>query len=239
MNPASTARPLGDADSPGPMAADISATISELSHISDHKAKLERYQAVLQEYLGKKATPQLQAFVQHLASEDVQLAVSRQVLLGLAQSIKVLAPDQLKEVGLFTLEKVGPRVVSFEEQVSVIREELANVYEKEEDWAKAAKMLAGIPLDSGIRVLDDNYKVEKYIKIAQLYLEDEEPVSAETFINRASLLINEETEPSLRLLHKARRGQWAGRARRGWAGRREARGGGIWATARGGGCGWT
>ena len=86
------------------MAADISATISELSHISDHKAKLERYQAVLQEYLGKKATPQLQAFVQHLASEDVQLAVSRQVLLGLAQSIKVLAPDQLKEVGLFTLE---------------------------------------------------------------------------------------------------------------------------------------
>jgi COP9 signalosome complex subunit 4 len=182
--------------------ADISATISELSHISDHKAKLERYQAVLQEYLGKKATPQLQAFVQHLASEDVQLAVSRQVLLGLAQSIKVLAPDQLKEVGLFTLEKVGPRVVSFEEQVSVIREELANVYEKEEDWAKAAKMLAGIPLDSGIRVLDDNYKVEKYIKIAQLYLEDEEPMSAETFINRASLLINEETEPSLRLLHK-------------------------------------
>ena len=116
-------------------------------------------------------------------------------------------------------------MVSFEEQVSVIREELANVYEKEEDWAKAAKMLAGIPLDSGIRVLDDNYKVEKYIKIAQLYLEDEEPVSAETFINRASLLINEETEPSLRLLHKARRGQWAGRARRGWAGRREARGG--------------
>ena len=33
------------------------------------------------------------------------------------------------------------------------------------------EMLAGIPLDSGIRVLEDNYKVEKYIKIAQLFLE--------------------------------------------------------------------
>jgi len=200
--------------------ADISATITELSSTTDQKTKLERYKAVLQEYVAKVAIPQLLAFVQHLVSEDVQLAVSRQVLLGLAQSISGLPPDQLKEVGLFTLEKVGPRVVSFEEQVSMIREELANVYEKEEDWTKAAAMLAGIPLDSGIRVLDDNYKVEKYIKIAQLYLEDDEPVSAETFINRASLLINEETEPSLRLLHKVgsnaaewRWGRWEGASR--------------------------
>eukprot|EP00965_Chrysotila_dentata_P116446 3849274-Pleurochrysis_carterae.AAC.1 len=90
------------------------------------------------------------------------------------------------------------------------------VYEEEEDWSKAAKMLAGIPLDSGIRVLDDNYKVEKYIQIAMLYLQerlallpsftctDEESVSAETFINRASLLIGESTEPALKLQHKVR-----------------------------------
>ena len=182
--------------------ADIASTIAELNSIGDHKTKLERYKAVLQDLVSKAAMPQLQAFVQHLASEEVQLAVSRQVLLGLAQSLKGLQPAQLKDIGLFTLEKMGPRVVSFEEQVSVIREELALVYEKEEEWGQAAKMLAGIPLDSGIRVLDDNYKVEKCIKIAQLFLEDEEPVSAETFINRASLLITEDTEPSLRLLHK-------------------------------------
>ena len=159
--------------------ADISALMAELSNVTDQKLKLERYMAVLQDYVSKAAIPQLQAFVQHLVSEDVQLAVSRQVLLGLAKSMSALAPAQRKEIGLFTLEKVGPRVVSFEEQVSVIREELATIYEKEEEWAEAAAMLAGIPLDSGIRVLDDNYKVEKYIKIAQLYLEDDEPASDE------------------------------------------------------------
>ena len=184
--------------------ADISALVGELSGITDQKLKLERYMAVLQDYVSQAAIPQLQAFVQHVVSEDVQLAVSRPVVLELAKSMSSLALEQRKEVGLFTLDKVGLRVVSFEEQVSVIREELATIYEKEEKWSEAAKMLAGIPLDSGIRVLDDNYKVQKYIKIAQLFLEDDEPVSAEGSINRASLLITEETEPSLRLLHKAR-----------------------------------
>ena len=184
--------------------ADISALVGELSSITDQKLKLERYMAVLQDYVSQAAIPQLQAFVQHLVSEDVQLAVSRPVVLELAKSMSSLALEQRKEIGLFTLDKVGLRVVSFEEQVSVIREELATIYEKEENWSEAAKMLSGIPLDSGIRVLDDNYKVQKYIKIAQLFLEDDEPVSAEGSINRASLLITEETEPSLRLLHKAR-----------------------------------
>ena len=188
----------------GQTMADISALVGELSGITDQKLKLERYMAVLQDYVSQAAIPQLQAFVQHVVSEDVQLAVSRPVVLELAKSMSSLALEQRKEIGLFTLDKVGLRVVSFEEQVSVIREELATIYEKEEKWSEAAKMLAGIPLDSGIRVLDDNYKVQKYIKIAQLFLEDDEPVSAEGSINRASLLITEETEPSLRLLHKAR-----------------------------------
>ncbi len=82
------------------------------------------------------------------------------------------------------------------------REHLADVYEREEEWTEAAKMLAGIPLDSGIRVLEDNYKVEKYIRIAMLYLQDDESVSAETFLNRASVLINEDTSEGLKLQHK-------------------------------------
>ena len=42
-----------------------------------------------------------------------------------------------------------PRVVSFEEQVSVLREGLAKLYQDEEDWSRAAQVLAGIDLDSG------------------------------------------------------------------------------------------
>lgn len=40
-------------------------------------------------------------------------------------------------------------MVSYEEQVTTVREHLANLLEKEEEWSKAAQTLAGIDLDSG------------------------------------------------------------------------------------------
>ena len=55
-------------------------------------------------------------------------------------------------------------------QVSVIRESVAAVYEAEESWTQAAQVLAGIDLDSGQRQLDAGYKLQKCIKIAQLFL---------------------------------------------------------------------
>ena len=55
-------------------------------------------------------------------------------------------------------------------QVSVIRESVAAVYEAEESWTQAAQVLAGIDLDSGQRQLDAAYKLQKCIKIAQLFL---------------------------------------------------------------------
>ena len=42
-------------------------------------------------------------------------------------------------------------MVSYEEPVTTIREQLAATLEREEDWAKAAQVLAGIDLDSGAR----------------------------------------------------------------------------------------
>lgn len=40
-----------------------------------------------------------------------------------------------------------------------------------------------------MRQLDPEYRLEKNIKIAMLYLEDDDAVSAETFIKKASTLI--------------------------------------------------
>lgn len=47
------------------------------------------------------------------------------------------------------LEKLQPRVVSFEDSATKIREDLALALETEEQFAKAAHILAGIDLDSG------------------------------------------------------------------------------------------
>lgn len=49
-----------------------------------------------------------------------------------------------------------PRVVSYEEAVMAVREQLAELLEEQEDWAGAAKVLAGIDLDSGQPILAEH-----------------------------------------------------------------------------------
>lgn len=49
------------------------------------------------------------------------------------------------------IEKLAGRVVSFEDSVTLLREGLAEVLEKEEEWSKAAQVLTGIDLDSSTR----------------------------------------------------------------------------------------
>lgn len=44
-------------------------------------------------------------------------------------------------------------------------------------------------LHAGMRMVDAEYKLEKNIKIAMLYLEDDDAVNAETFIKKAASLI--------------------------------------------------
>lgn len=49
----------------------------------------------------------------------------------------------------FALSKIQPRVISFEEQVSSIRQHLADIFEREQCWKEAASCLVGIPLETG------------------------------------------------------------------------------------------
>lgn len=47
-----------------------------------------------------------------------------------------------------------------------------------------------------------DYKLETYLKIAKLYLENEEPVQAEAYINRASLLQADSNNEELQIHYK-------------------------------------
>jgi len=57
-------------------------------------------------------------------------------------------------------------------------------------------------MKDSIRVLDVEYKADIYVKIAQLFLEDDDPVQAEIFINRAAELIHNVKEERLKLRYK-------------------------------------
>jgi len=60
----------------------------------------------------------------------------------------------------------------------------------------------GIPLETGQKHYSVDYKLETYLKIARLYLEDEDPVQAEAFINRASVLHSQTQNEQLQIHYK-------------------------------------
>ncbi|KAL6312387.1 hypothetical protein AAG906_008066 [Vitis piasezkii] len=87
-------------------------------------------------------------------------------------------------------------------QVLVIREKLAELYESEQQWSRAAQMLNGMDLDSIMRVIDDTLRLSKCAQTARLYLENDDAVNAEAFINKASFLVSNSQHEVLNLQYK-------------------------------------
>lgn len=182
----------------------MDSALASAAAIADQRQKIEQYRHILASVISSSPPdiPQAKRFLNHMVSDEVPLVVSRQLLQTFAQELGKLEPDSQKEVAHYALTQIQPRVVSFEEQVVVIREKLAELYESEQQWSRAAQMLSGIDLDSGIRMLDDTNKLSKCVQIARLYLEDDDAVNAEAFINKASFLVTNSNQEVLNLQYK-------------------------------------
>ncbi|XP_009365591.1 COP9 signalosome complex subunit 4 [Pyrus x bretschneideri] len=165
----------------------MESAFASASAISDQRQKIEQYKHILSTVISSSDVVQAKKFIDHLLSDDVPLVVSRQLLHTFAQELGRWEPETQKNIAHYALSQI--RVVSFEEQVTIIREKLAELYESEQQWSKAAQMLSGINLDSGTRAVDDTFKLSKCVQIARLYLEDDDAVNAEAFIHKASFLI--------------------------------------------------
>ncbi|KAM1012520.1 hypothetical protein ACFX13_043352 [Malus domestica] len=165
----------------------MESAFASASAISDQRQKIEQYKHILSSVISSSDVVQAKKFIDHLLSDDVPLVVSRQLLHTFAQELGRWEPETQKDIAHYALSQI--RVVSFEEQVTIIREKLAELYESEQQWSKAAQMLSGINLDSGTRAVDDTFKLSKCVQIARLYLEDDDAVNAEAFIHKASFLI--------------------------------------------------
>lgn len=98
--------------------------------------------------------------------------------------------DTRRQMLEHALELLQPRVLSFEEQASSLRMQLATLLEAEEDWNEAARVLLAIPLDSGHRNVSDHFKLSIYVRIVRLLLEGDDPVAADVYLKRASMIIH-------------------------------------------------
>lgn len=95
--------------------------------------------------------------------------------------------EQRKDVVSMSVDRLTPRTNVFEEQATDLRKVYADLLEEDEEFEQAAKVLVGIPLESSSNRTPED-KLQIYIRIVRLFLEDEDSTSAETYFQRASLL---------------------------------------------------
>ncbi|CAK4068690.1 unnamed protein product [Aphanomyces euteiches] len=169
----------------------IAVELSKITKIQDQKEKFAAYKDLLDAHILD--FPALTALLDNVLDEGVQLVVSRGVLTHLVTVLGRIDPEVhawKKDLLTHCLIKIKPRILSFEETDVILREALSDMYMDEEEYIEAAKTLAAINLESSARQYTDEQKAEKYVKIAELYLQEDETVDAENFINRASRVVH-------------------------------------------------
>ncbi|KAG4084751.1 PCI-domain-containing protein [Neocallimastix lanati (nom. inval.)] len=174
------------------------------------KDKLDKYKKLVED-IFKNITDEnifkdnIQYLFNHIIQESVVLSISRQIIqLAIDKLIECESIENInkQEIWKIIIENLKKRLVTFEEQASIAYENLSKVLEEDEQWTEAAKVLMEIPLESGYRNTSDDYKIKIYIHIVRLLLEDEDPITAETYLNRVALLISNTTDPEIQIHYK-------------------------------------
>ncbi|KAF2347613.1 Proteasome component (PCI) domain [Trinorchestia longiramus] len=188
------------------VSAQVKHQLQNLVPVGGSHKDHDKYKAVLDLVFScsdeEEMVKALQIFVEAIVRETVSLVISRQLLTEVSTKLTTMPDEVAKTVAHFTLDKVQPRVISFEEQVATIRQHLASIYEREGAWREAAHTLTGIPLETGQKQYSADYKLETYLKIARLYLEDDDVGQGEAYINRASILQAESKNEQLLIYYK-------------------------------------
>ena len=138
-----------------------------------HREVQEKYRSILDSILTHgedELVEGLKTFIEAIVNENVSLVISRQLLSEVGATLVQLEDSVSKAVSHFTLEVVQPRVISFEDQVVAIRQHLADIYEQEQNWSEAGKVLVGIPLETGQKQYTVDFKLETYLKIARYFM---------------------------------------------------------------------
>ncbi|KAI9027315.1 hypothetical protein CLU79DRAFT_741325 [Phycomyces nitens] len=187
---------------------DITTRLKECVDAPQQKEKLDAFRSVLNDILSSSQEAQqvnlLEEYIKAVLDVQVGLVIARQLLSELIELLdtRVADRDNRKKLLLYAINQAQLRAVSFEEQLSQMRSKLADIYTDEEDFLEAARTLQGISLDSGHRAISDEFKLDIYIRIVRLLLEVDETISAETYLNRAALLLPATPDPARGLIFK-------------------------------------
>ncbi|KAL4786633.1 hypothetical protein BJX76DRAFT_96370 [Aspergillus varians] len=181
----------------------ITSALAEIESSATSQNKLQLYNDLLSETVSTSPEPQLADdliyYLDSVLSEDLSIVAARPILDSFIAFLRKLSSETQVKVGQHAVTLLQSRSTSVEEQDAQIREILADAYEAEEEYIAAARALQGIHIDSSQRLVSDSAKVQLWIRIVRLYLEEDDTTSAEAFLNRIKNLPSKIEDQELKL----------------------------------------
>jgi COP9 signalosome complex subunit 4 len=183
-----------------------SEVIDQLHQIEQASAstKAASYNALLSKILSSSAPDALAAtliaYIDSVLGDSLNVVAARPILTTFVTQFRAIQSSETKiEVGKHTLELLAPKVVSYEEQDTDIKYIVAEAFEEDQDFTSSAKVLQTITLDSSQRAVSADDKAKLWIHIVRCYVEEEDPTSALSYLNRIKNVIHDVTDKQTRL----------------------------------------
>lgn len=169
-------------------------TAEALQQIATSTDKVAGYELLISKAQTNAPSTQLSkdliAILDAIFADTIGTVATRSLMGTFVQALKSVSSNETRiAVGSHAIEIFQPQASSFEESNAMIREMLATAYEDDEEWLQAAKVLAGIPLDSSQRKVTNEEKVKFWIRITRNYLEEDDTTMAEQYLNKAKNVI--------------------------------------------------
>ncbi|KAI7688444.1 COP9 signalosome complex subunit 4 [Sarcoptes scabiei] len=166
-------------------ASPVSTKHKSLSNYNHSLESLQQYLDHIFESDGSDLIEKIHGFLDIILFESFSLVNGRCLLSELLARLMSMPHDIVRPLFRHILDKLNTRVISFEDQVVALRQELSKIYEQDGNYAEAAEILIGIPLLTGQKEYSIEFRIEIYIRIARLYLANQDIENAENFMNRA------------------------------------------------------
>jgi len=178
----------------------LNSELERISSIDSLKEQVTEYSSLTDKLVQATATEKLSQQIAYILTDTVALTVSRPVLEHFTSAVQHLAKEERISICRTAIDLVQDRLLAFEDSVKKLREILSGCLIENEEYSAAARVLSHINMENG--KYDDSEKAAFYVKLAELFLDDDETVAADVYLNRSAQVVHNCTDENVRIRHK-------------------------------------